>query len=140
MDNELRLDLDGTAFRFFFSDKGFDDCGYFWTDACISVENRYFNYQRGPLFLTFAELQEISKSLTELLNDGITEERRLGFIEPDLEISLNPDPKFDNISAEFIFYLSPGDCYTDQRYTLPLYRSEMEKLVKFLNEKIASFT
>ncbi|MBS3975894.1 MAG: hypothetical protein KGZ75_04080 [Syntrophomonadaceae bacterium] len=154
MKNELRLDLGGTVFHFFFSDKGFDDCGYFWTDACISVENRYFNYQTGSQFLTFAELQEICESLTKLLNGGITEKRHLEFIEPNLQIILNPkydlknDPKYAyvregfeivDVSAEFSFYLLLSDGYTDERYTLPLYRSDIEEVVKFLNEKIASF-
>lgn len=174
MNNELRLDLGGTVFRFFFSDKGFDDGGCFWTDACISVKNCYFKYQTGSEFLTFAELQEICDSLAELLNDRITEKRHLGFIEPDLEILLNPkfdrrkDPEYpyvsedfeiEDISAELSFYLSRGGRsftyfsfkrfvslylsrgggYSNERYVLTLYRSDIEKVVKFLNEKIASF-
>lgn len=154
MSNELKLYSGGTTFRFFFSDKGYNDGDYFWTDACISVENRYFNYQTGSGFLEFSELKEINDSLINLLNDCITEKRKLEFLEPDLQISLNP--KFDkrndqqytyikegfeieDISAEFIFYLSLDDGYSEEHYTLPLYRSDIEQLVEFLSEKIEGF-
>jgi hypothetical protein len=79
----------------------------------------------------------------------------LEFIEPDLKILLIPkedlreNPKYayiregfeiEDISAEFSFYLSLGYGYTDQRYTLPLYRESIEELVVFLKEKIVAFS
>ncbi|MDR3258154.1 MAG: hypothetical protein LBT51_00880 [Fusobacteriaceae bacterium] len=149
--DELRLDLDGTIFRFSFSDKGSGDDEYFWADACISVKNRYFNYQVGPEFLAFEELQEINKRFTELVNDCITEKCEMEFIEPDLQIVLIPKFEIENdpedihikewheiidISAEFIFFLSLDDGYTDQHYTLPLYRSDIKSIIEFLDKKI----
>ncbi|WP_303678427.1 hypothetical protein [Dehalococcoides mccartyi] len=150
MQNELRVDLGGTIFHFFFSDKGYDDGGYSWTDACISVENRYFKYNTGSSFLTFAEIKDICESLSALLEDRIPEKCNLEFIEPDLQLLLIPkedlrdNPKYtyiregfeiEDISAEFSFYMSLGDGYTDERYTLPLYRDERENHRFFLNNE-----
>lgn len=155
MQNELKIDLGGTIFHLSFSDKGYDDGGYSWTDACISVENRYFKYNTGSSFLTFAEIKDICESLSTLLEDRIPEKCNLEFIEPDLQLLLIPkedlrdNPKYtyiregfeiEDVSAEFSFYLSLGDGYTDERYTLPLYRGNIEKLVNFLKEKIVAFS
>ena len=155
MQNELKLDLSGTIFHFFFSDKGYDDGGYYWTDARISVENHYFKYNTGPSFLTFAEIKDIYESLSALLEDRVSERRNLEFIEPDLQLLLIPKEdlrdslkytyiregfEIEDISAEFSFYLFLGGGYTDERYTLPLYRGDIEKLVNFMKEKITAFS
>ena len=154
MNNELRLVLDGTIFKFWFSRKGEDDGGYSWTDANIEIENRYFNYQTGAEFLTFSELDDINRNLVALLDGEIIEKTILEFIEPDMKIALHPkrdlrdDPKYvyvkegfeiEDIAADFIFYFSLGEGYTDQCYTLPLYRSDIKLLTEFLVEKITNF-
>lgn len=154
MENELHIDLGGTIFRLLLSSKGVDDGGYSWTDANIMIENRYFNYQTGAEFLTYSEIKEIYCQLTMLLDDKVQETTTLEFIEPDLQIALNPkhdlrnDPKYvyvkegfeiEDVCAEFIFFLSLGAGYTDERYTLPLYRSDIEHLVEFIGRKIDEF-
>lgn len=150
INNELRLDLHGTTFCLQLSEKrdSGDDI-VSWTDANITIKNRYFDYQTGEEFLTYVELQDIYAGLVELLNDQIEERQMLDFIEPDLRIILNP--KYDlrdtqkynyvregheivDISADFIFFLSMGNWYTSQCYSLPLYRSDIEQLVAFLKE------
>lgn len=148
--NKLELDLSGTTFGFFVSDKGEDVEGISWTDANISIESRYFKYQTGAEFVTYTELKSIHEHLMGLLSDEIAERRVLRFIEPDLEIVLHPRRNFQNdprhvyvrrrfeitdISADFVFNLSSDTGYTTQYYTLPLYRSDIERLVDFLDDR-----
>jgi len=151
MNAECRLDLDGTIFRFCITDKGFDDCGYFWTDANITVENRCFNYKTSGSCFEFSEVILIRDELSRLLNGDVVAVERVEFIEPDVQIVLNPahdlrdDEKYEyikegyeieDISAEFLFFPFLNGVMTDQHYVLPLYRGDIEELLRYLSVMI----
>ena len=147
MNAECRLESDGTIFRFYITDKGYDDGGYFWTDACIVVENWCFNYKTSGSCFEFSEVIHIRDKLAHLEKDEIAAVEKLDFIEPDVKIVLKPkhdlrkDGKheyikesyeIEDISAEFMFFPFLGGALTEQYYMLPLYRDDIEKLVEYL--------
>ena len=151
MNAECRLDLGSTIFRFCITSKGTDDGGYFWTDASIAVENRCFNYITSSSCFEFSELIHIRDELTRLINGEIAAIERIEFIEPDVQIVLKPmhdlrdDGKYEyikegyeieNISAEFLFFPFLNGVMTDQHYVLPLYKGDIEELLRYLSAMI----
>ena len=96
MNAECRIESDSTVFRFCVTNKGYDDCGYFWTDASIIVENWCLKYRTSSAFLEFSEMVFMRDKLTELTNDTIAVVERIGFIEPDVQIVLNPKHDISN--------------------------------------------
>ena len=151
MEEEYRIETNFTEFRFSITDKGYDDCGYFWTDAVIAVSNQWFYYKTSQKFLHFSEIIIIRDNLLKLLNDSIASDKKLEFIEPYIQIILKPKYDFRNdkrhiyikegyeirdIIAEFLIYPTFDEVFTDQYYVLPLYREEIEGLVKYLSYMI----
>lgn len=152
MNFECRITSDGTIFHFYITNKGFDDEGYYWTDASISVENWCFNYQTSGSCFEFSELKDIRDRLTSLLNDEIMSIETVTFLEPDIQIILNPkynlcnnsrciytndEYQFEDISAEFLFFPFLNGAITNQYYVMPLYRDDIKKLVLYLNAMIS---
>lgn len=148
---ECRIESDGTIFRFYVTDKGYDDGGYYWTDANISIENWCFNYETSSSCFEFTELKHMRDKLTTLLKDEVISIETVNFIEPDVQIVLKP--KYDlrdsgnytyiregceieDITAEFLFFPFFEGVITDQHYVMPLYRKEIEMLVSYLNKII----
>ena len=151
MDAECKLVSDGTVFRFCITDKGYDDGGYFWTDASIVVENWCFNYKTSGTCLEFSEVIHIRDKLSQLTKDDIATVETVEFIEPDIQMILKPkhdlndDGKytyikegheFEDISAQFMFFPFLDGALTEQYYMLPLYRDDIEKLVEYLTYMI----
>jgi hypothetical protein len=151
MNAKCRIESDSTVFLFSVTDKGVNDCGYFWTDAVIFVENRYFNYETSSSFLEFSEIEHIDEKLRCLLNDEITAEETLEFIEPDIQIVLKPKIdkresdkysfvregyEIEDVSAEFLLFPFLGGVLTEQHYVMPLYRSDLVLLTEYLSKAI----
>ena len=137
MNAECRIESDSTIFRFCVTRKGFDDCGYSWTDAVITVNNSYFNYKTSNEFLEFREMASMFNKLEALLSNTLTEVYRMEFIEPDVQIVFNPrHEEFGDIVAEFFFYPFLDGALTEQHYVLPLYRDDIEELVTYLSDMI----
>jgi len=149
MNTECKIITDGTIFRFYVTEKGYDDGGYFWTNAVIEVDNWCFNYKTSDSFLEFSELRFMRDKISDLLMDKFVTVETLEFIEPELQIILNPKIdlrdtgkysyiiegyEIEDISAEFLLYPIFDGVFTDQHYVLPLYREDLEMLVKYLNE------
>lgn len=151
MNAECRLERDGTVFRFFLSDKGYNDCGYYWTDANIAISNWCLHFTTSSSFLEFSEVKELNAGLKNLLNGTICKIKTLYFIEPDLQVVLRPQydiretGKFsyvkegceiEDIKAEFLLFPFLDGVLTEQHYVMPLYRTEIIKLTNYLTEKI----
>ncbi|MFT9078498.1 hypothetical protein [Ethanoligenens sp.] len=152
MDAECKLESNGTIFRFCITEKGYNDGGYFWTNAAIYVSNWCLNYRTSSEFLEFSELIELRDKLTDLINDNLNEIEHLEFIEPDIQVLLKPrhdirnDGKYEyikggyeieDIVAEFLLYPVLDDAFTDQHYVMPLYRQNIAELLKYLDNMIA---
>jgi hypothetical protein len=151
MDAEFRLDSDGTVFQFCVTEKGFDDYGYFWTDASLEVSNQCLNYCASSHFMEFSELIALKDGLYDLLNNNISTSKTLEFIEPDIKVILNPqrdlrnDERYifikdgyeiEDISAEFHLFPFLNGVLTEQHYVMPLYRDEIESFVEYLTKAI----
>lgn len=151
MNNEFRFEECGTVFRFSVTNKGYDDVGYFWTDAIIGVENWCFNYQTSSSCLEFSEIKQINEKLRSLLNDELSEAETLEFIEPDFQIVLKPKydiresgkysfvaegQEIEDIKAEFLFFPFLNGVITGQRYVMPLYRAELVSFTEYLSAAI----
>ncbi len=148
MNAECRIESDGTIFRFRVTDKGYDDGGYYWTDASICVENWCFNYQTSSSCFEFSELERMRDKLTLLLKDNIEVIEIVEFIEPDVQIVLKPKYnlrdtgkyayikkgcEIRDITAEFLLFPFLNGAMTEQHYVMPMYREDIEKLVDYLN-------
>jgi len=148
MNAECRIESDGTIFRFCVTEKGVFDCGYYWTDAVIVVENWCFNYKTSDSCFEFSELTYMREKLSALLNGEVNTIETIEFIEPDVQIILNPkrdlrnDGKYsyikegyeiEDISANFKLFPFFGGAMTEQHYVMPLYREDIELLVDYMN-------
>lgn len=153
MNAEYRYEDDGTVFRFCLTEKGFDDGGYYWTDAPITVNNWCFAYQTSSSCFEFSELVWMNEKLQSLLKDEILAVEEISFIEPDVKIVLHPKHdiresgeyvyvksghEIEDIKADFIFYPFLDGCLTEQRYVLPLYRDGIRGLTEYLSESLNS--
>ena len=151
MNAECRITSGGTIFRFSVTRKGHNDAGYFWTDAVIVVENWCLKYATSNSFLEFSEMILMRNKLSELVNDKLINVEKIEFIEPDIQLVLNPkhdlrdDGKYAyiregyetrDISAEFWFFPFLDGALTEQHYVMPLYREDINKLIAYLSHMI----
>jgi hypothetical protein len=154
MNAECRIESDGTIFRFYVTDKGVADGGYYWTDAVISVENWCFNYKTSASCIEFSELKGMRDKLSALLNDEIAAVETVEFIEPDVKIILKPkrdlrnEDKYtyikegyeiEDISADYLLFPFLDGVMTEQHYVMPLYRENIKLLVEYLDEMITKW-
>ena len=102
--------------------------------------------------LTLGEVDYLRNALSDLLNDRITKKSNVSFIEPDLEFVLSP--KFDVRESENHIWVREGmeiidigvdvvinfsdvkNGYNGQLFSLPLDRTEIEKLKSYLDEAV----
>lgn len=153
MNSECRIESDGTIYRFHIASKGYNDGGYYWTDASISVENWCFNYRTSGTCFEFSELKHIRAKLTCLLNNEITSIETLTFLEPDVQIILKPKNdlrdsgeydfikegyEIEDITVEFLLFPFLEGVMTEQHYVMPLYRDEINELVLYLDKMISN--
>ena len=100
--------------------------------------------------LTLGEVDCLKNALDDLLNDRISQQSNVSFIEPDLEFILSP--KFDvresenhiwvregmeivDIGADIVIHLSDmKNGYNGQTFSLPLDRTEISKLKLYLDK------
>jgi DNA-directed RNA polymerase subunit M/transcription elongation factor TFIIS len=151
MNAECRIVSDSTVFRFRVTRKGKNDCGEYWTDAIIYVENECLKYKSSKSIFSVSDLEIIRDQLTALLGGEILVVKTLEFIEPDVKIVLNPQKSLCNdnnyesteeghtiedISAEFMLFPFLAGVMTEQHYVMPLYREDIESLVEYLNVAI----
>lgn len=129
---ELKFTSSETEFKFFVSRKGYDDGGYFWTNAEISLNNAYINHSTGSNFLAFSELQAIERAFNKILSGEEKEDILLEFIEPDLIIEFQSKYK----TAIFKFRLRLDGYDEDHYYSFPLGEEDMKKISLFLGEEI----
>ena len=57
---------------------------YDWSEIRITVKNQYMGYNDYGELLQKADVDEIIKTLNDLIYDKTTDEQELSFIEPDL--------------------------------------------------------
>lgn len=152
MNKGICIETDGTEFIFCVTDKGYNDGGYFWTDAELKVKNWCVNYCTSSSFLEFEEIKEINRKLIKLLDNNLDEIETLEFIEPDLQIVLRPAHdiresgkysyvkpgyEIEDIRADFLLFPLIDGAFTDQYYCMPLYREEIKAFTNYLTDVIS---
>ncbi len=128
----IKLNVEGTDFVFSITKKGYDDCGYYWTDASISVSNRCFNYKIYPDFLEWSELINLNEKMQSLLMGKLHLKKKIEFIEPYLQIMINPKAK----EMKLLFFPLIDNCITEQYYSLSLDIKEVALFSDFLTDVI----
>ena len=153
-----RLDLSSGETEVFFGinglGNGLGSCEGKWLCWCLVdlyIKNRFFFFNRtSDEMLTLGEVDCLKNALDDLLNDRISQQSNISFIEPDLEFVLSP--KFDvresenhiwvregmeivDIGADIVIHLSDmKNGYNGQTFSLPLDRMEISKLKLYLDE------
>ena len=146
----IKLDLNGIDFHFQIS--GYRDSNHGnWDDRWCTIHitiqcPNWLDYRISSDILLSCEVEEIRDSIENLLQDRLTEQKTLDFIEPDLTILLNP--KIDLTTTGKYEYIAPGhelkDCDanlqvylwngwpTENYFSLCFDRSDLEKLLVYL--------
>ena len=117
---------------------------YDWSEIRITVKNQYMGYNDYGELLQKADVDEIIKTLNDLIYDKTTDEQELSFIEPDLTMRLYPAHL--NVSGNGCWHRtghSTSDCFLDitihfrdtkgvyigEEWTITLNRTEIMKLL-----------
>lgn len=92
----IKLDLDGMRVEFEIDNyKANQNLDGNWTNFSYNYSFRdiiKYNFQNAEILLS-CEIDELRDVLEKLLNDELTDIKKINFIEPDLEFELHP--KFD---------------------------------------------
>ena len=93
---------------------------YDWSEIRITVKNQYMGYNDYGELLQKADVDEIIKTLNDLIYDKTTDEQELSFIEPDLTMRLYPAHL--NVSGNGCWHRtghSTSDCFFRYNHSFP---------------------
>lgn len=146
----IKLDLDGIDFHFQIT--GYRKCNRDnWDEQWCKVEVTlqspcWIDYQISSDILLSCEVEELRDSIEKLIQDSLTEQEELEFVEPDLTFVLNP--KKDLRETGNYSYITPGHEILDIDADLHVHfwnggltanyislcfdRSDLEKLLVYL--------
>lgn len=132
----LKLDIDGITF--FLKITGYRKTAkHNWDDAWCDVEaclqNEYLNYHFGSEILLCAEIDDLEKYLSDLLNDKMTERTIMECIEPDFEFICEPKHTSpDDILLVVVINLWEQGYMTANSIHLTLDKKEIQQLHTYL--------
>ena len=131
----------GTTLRFYvdrIGNNNADDYSKldYWVIVSISVSSPFFNYSNRGESLQYAELISMRDAFNLFLENRLTQEKHLDFIEPEYEFVLHP--KHDETNPCVDFKINEVGGYGGQ-YVLSLFRKEIVIWRDYLDKAIKNF-
>lgn len=124
--NQFREDLHGES--------EYDNWCYMDFSVMRNGVDIYHNHKNYP-WLTCDEIKEIRDTISGVMGGSITENKHLGFIEPDIEFEfIFYDGKFSNVDM-ILGYWETGGVFTANRLVLCLGLYELERILCYLQYK-----
>ena len=103
-----------------------------WCEISLDIENSYFKYDEKGEMLLESELYEIYEFLEKCLNNELSEDKELSFLEPDLEIKLFKSSDSLDFIGELKILLKDSS-YSDY-YAIFLNESSLKALKNYLGK------
>lgn len=126
--NQFREDLPGES--------EYDNWCYMDFAVMRNGVNIYHNCKNMP-WLTCDEIKEIRDTIAGIMDGSITYDKRLSFIEPDIEFEfVFNDGKFSYVDMILVYWETAGcGCLTGNRLVLCLGMYELERMLSYLQTR-----
>ena len=126
--NQFREDLPGES--------EYDNCCFMDFTVKRNGVNIYHNYKNLP-WLTCDEVKEIRDTIAGIMDDSITQNKRLYFIEQDIEFEfVFNNGEFSYVDMILTYWETEGrGCLTGNRLVLCLGMKELEHMLSYLQSK-----
>lgn len=137
--NGLELQLRINQFRENLSGESeYDNCCFMDFTVIRNGVNIYHNYKNLP-WLTCDEVKEIRDTISSVMEGSITQNKRISFIEPDIEFEfVFNDGEFSYVDMILGYWETEGrGCFTGNRLVLCLGINEIEHMLSYLQSKTA---
>lgn len=141
----IKLDLDGIVFQLQISNyrsskkEIWDEQWCRVSCSIVDEKNRIINYHVSDNeLLLCSEIEGITASIDELLDNKCTSKMAIEFIEPDFELVLSPKPETGYISMEWKVHLW-SDGLTANYFSTEFSREELKYLLAYFKYIIREY-